>query len=275
MTLQLIEVRSPSGDLLSLPLLDIESGYLVEDVLGLDPVKATVVSSSFATIDGSEFQSVSRENRNVLLKVALEPDPATDTVRGLRANLYKFLMPKSQVSLRFITVDELEVDVVGRVESFEAPLFTKEPSVSVSIICFDPDLIDVAPVTLEGETVSDATETLVEYAGSVNSGLQLVVNVDRDLTEFTIYHRAPDGTIRTLDVSAELENGDVVTISTVRGDKYANLLRASTTSSLLYGVSPQASWVEFEPGGDNFIRVYAEGDEIPYTLTYLNRYGGL
>lgn len=268
-----IEVRNNQGALLSLPLEDISNGLIVEDVEGLDPVKATIVSSSFALMDGVQYHSSRREARNIKLRLGLEPDYVLTTVRDLRNRLYNFFMPKTEVSLRFY-VDGLTVNILGRVESFETPLFTKEPVVDISIICFDPDFIDLAPIKFSGMSTSASTETVVSYKGSVETGLQFALKVDRALTAFTFYHRPPDGTLRSLDFSASLVAGDVLTISTVSGAKGATLTRANTNSSLLYAISPQSNWIELMPG-DNNIRVYAVGAGIPFDITYTNRYGGM
>jgi len=268
-----VEVRTPNGDLLTLPLEDIDNGLIVQEVEGLDPVKATLVSTSFAQMPGAQYQSSRRETRNITIKLGLDPDPLTETVRGLRNRLYAFFMPQSSISLRFV-MDDLEVDIEGRVETFESALFTQEPVVDISIICFDPDFWDATPVVMNGSTVSSTTETPVTYEGTVETGLLFTLNVDRTLSEFTLYHRAPNDDIRVLDFSAPLEAGDVLTISTVSGLKGATLTRMGVDSSVLYGISPQSTWTEFMPG-DNFVRVYAEGAAIPYSIEYTTRYGGL
>ncbi len=270
-----VEVRTPQGNLLSLSLDEILNGYIVEEITGLDPVKATLVSSGFATLDGEQYQSAKREKRNIVITLGLEPDYTLDqTVRELRSALYGFFMPKFPVSLRFFTADDLEVDIAGVVESCEAAMFTQEPQTIVSIVNFDPDFLAVAPTVFEGETVADATEELIEYNGTVDTGMKLTLHVDRSVSEFTLYHRVPDGSTRTLQFAANLVVGDELTISTVRGDKYATLVRTGTSSSVLFAVSPQSNWTELVPG-DNNIRVYAEGDPIPYDITYTTRYGAL
>jgi hypothetical protein len=100
------------------------------------------------------------------------------------------------------------------------------------------------------------------------------LNVNRALSAFTIYHDPPDGTLRQMDFAASLISGDVLTVSTISGNKYANLLRSGVTSSVLYGVSPQSAGPVLQPG-DNYIRVYATGAAIPWNIKYTNRYGGL
>jgi hypothetical protein len=51
-----VEVRTIQDNLLALSLDDPSSGFIIEEIEGLDPVKASVVSSSFATMDGEQYQ---------------------------------------------------------------------------------------------------------------------------------------------------------------------------------------------------------------------------
>jgi len=272
--LETVEVRNDVGNLLTLPLEDGSSGFIVADIEGLEPVKATLVSSSFATMDGEQYHSSRREARNIKLKLDLEPNYTYDSVLELRHRLYDFFMPKSRTYLSFITSEGLTVNIEGRVESFDCPLFTKDPAADISLMCYDPDFVDPTPVILSGNTVSDDTETDVLYEGTIESGIKFILNVDRALTEFTIYHRPPDDVVRTLDFTGSLASGDVLEIITVPGSKGATLTSGSVLSSVLYGVSPQSNWIELQPG-NNAIRVYAAGAAIPYTIEYSERYGGL
>jgi hypothetical protein len=274
MTLHLVEVRNVQGTLLSLDLADISDGLLLADIEGLDPVKATLVSSSFATLDGEQFHSSRREARNITMKIKLLPDLVTTSAKDLRNRLYDFFMPKSEVSLRFFMTDDPTVNISGVVETCESDLFVREPVVDISIMCFNPDFIDTETVTLSGSTVSTTTETTVDYSGSIETGIVFTLNLNRAETDFTIYHRAPDGVLRQLDFAESLLSGDTLQIITKPGSKSAILTRSGTASSILNGVSPQSNWVLLKKGV-NTIRVFATGAAIPYTIEYMNKYGGL
>jgi hypothetical protein len=270
----LIEARTLQGTLLSLPLDDISGGYSVQKVTGLDPVKATIVSSAFANADGEQYQSARREKRNIVLTLGFETDYITNSVRSLRKNLYEFFQTKSYVGLRFYDDDGLTVNIAGRVESFDSDLFSEEPTVDISILCFDPDFVNVNSATFSGSTVASTTNTVIQYDGDIETGLVLTLSVNRTLTEFTIYNTGEDSIVRSLDIAASLVSGDVVVISTITGAKSVKLTRSGVTSSLLYGMTTQSDWVEFAPG-ENHFRVYATGAAIPYSVTYSERYGGL
>lgn len=271
-----VEVRNNYGDLLTLPLQDISDGFILEDIQGLDPVKATIVSSSFAQLDGEQYQSSRREKRNLIIKLALSPDFANKTVQALRNSLFKYFMPKQKVMLRFHSMGEPTVDIEGRIESFDAPKFLKEPTATISILCLDPDFYSPEIVKVAGTTVGSTAETTLNYAGTVETGFLFKLYLNRSLNEFTIYHRPATDTQRVMEfqTAEALQAGDIVSISTQPGNKYATLTRNGVVTSALYSVSPQASWTNLYPG-PNKLRIFAEGVSIPYTIEYNTKFGGL
>lgn len=283
MLLKKLNVTNARGASLDLPLEDVSGGFVVQEIEGLGPVKANLVSSSFANMDGEQYHSSRREARNIVVKLGLAPDYASYSVQDLRSQLYDFFMPKTQALLRFHLFDRhatnyldqtLDLEIKGRIESFETALFTREPTVDLSLLCYDPDFIDPNPVIFEGSTVSDLTETVLTYDGMIETGVKFTLMPDRDIPEFTIYHRPPDETLNTVYFSYPLLAGDRVEISSVLGNKYVTLTRGGVESSILYSVSPQSNWLEIFPG-DNVFRVYTEGAAIPFEIEYTKKYGGL
>lgn len=277
-----VEARTRQGTLLKLPLDDVLNGYIIEEIEGLGPVKATMVTSSNANEDGVQYDSSHREPRDIVLKIELEPDYVETTVKNLRDRLYAFFMTNREVFLRFIDTDDPDKDIVGRVETCEPAIFSREPRMDISIHCFNPDFVIPAPITLTGATVEtptdpvtgDSLSTDIEYDGTVDTGIVLTVDIDRTESTFTIYNEGPDGILQQLDFSAPLVAGDKVRISTVAGAKGATLTRVGADSSVLYGVNPTSKWIELQQGTNKF-RVQATGTPLAYTLEYLTRYGGL
>lgn len=272
-----VEVRNVQGSILTLPIDSFDtvpSGILVEGIQGLDPVKATLVASSYSSRPGARLQATHRESRNIIFNFCLYPDYVDTFVEDLRNTLYSFFMPAATVYLRFYKDNGMTVDITGVVEDCPTPLFTQDPKTTVSIMCFDPDFSAIDSEIVEGETVSDVIGFDLEYDGSVPVGVLFTLLVDRTLSEFTIYHTPADGRIRTFDFAGSLIADDVLKISSVSGSKSVMLTRSGTETSALYGKSPQSTWLELQPGNNN-IRVYALGAAIPFTITYINLYGGL
>lgn len=270
-----LEVQSQQGDLLKLPLEDPSSGYIVADIDGLGPVKATLVSSRFARMPGEQFQSSHRETRNITLKLELNPDPTTDTVGSLRDKLYDYFMTESHVVMQYFMDTGLVVEIQGVVETCDPDHFSREPTMNISIMCFRPDFYELTSQTLTSLLTNDQDATYFDYPGSADTGVVITVSVNRNVDELTVYHHLPNGEIQTLTfANVPLIAGDVLTISTVPGDKGATLNRSGTISSVLYGVSPQSRWIQLKRG-NNGLRVYATGDGIPVTVEYVRRYGGV
>lgn len=270
-----VDVTTMSGSVLSLPLEDVEAGIIVQEIKGLDPVKATLVSSSFAGQDGEQFYSSRREARNLVMTLGLAPDYVTDSVQDLRRRVYDYLMPKKQVLLTFTMDDGLNVNILGIVESLETPLFSREPAIDVSIMCYDPDFVDPDVVSLTGSSTNEITEITVEYDGTVETGVQIEMDINQTLDQFTIYHRAPDGSTRTLTFVNPMVNGEVIKIDTRPGTKQATSTLTGTTTSVLYGISPQSNWLQLEPG-TNYLRFYVNKvTPVTWSLDYFTRYGGL
>lgn len=273
-----VEVRTDQGAVLTLPLEGSLDGLYITDIEGLDPVKATIVSSSFANLDGAQYQSSRREDRNLVFKISLEPDYAYDSVRNLRKRLYNFFMPKSRVNLRFFMDGDSAVDISGRVETFVSPLFAQKPEVTISIICFDPDFYTPIPIVISQNSLDPMATSLPDYLfkydGSVDTGVKFTLNVDKSVANMSISLRPASGLIQNLSFQAQLLAGDVLRISTIPGAKGATLTRGTTISSILYGISPYSDWLSLTPG-DNYLRVLVAGSVMPYTLEYNDKFGGL
>lgn len=282
--LNLVEVVNSQGDILVLPLDDEgANGYVVKRLEGLEPVNATLVSSSFANADGSQYHSSRREPRNLKTTLGFNPDWATDTVRTLRNKLYRFFMPKTEVLFRFHTFDEFEpsilkqdvvVEIRARIETCLPGIFEKDPVVDISLMAFDPDFVSPDATVIAGMSTAGLDETTIDYEGTVENGVVFTLLPDRIVDTFTVYHRPPDGTLRMMEFTAPLNASDILKISTVFGAKSVIRTRAGVETSQLYAFSPQNDWMELQPG-ENILRVYATGAAVPYNISYVAKYGGL
>lgn len=269
-----VDITTRRGTTLSLEMEENDSGYQIENIEGLNPVKATLVSKSFVGLHGEQYQSFKRDARNIVFSFDLEPDFVNDTFTTLRENLYSYFLPGSQIKLRFYKSTGLYVDIEGVVEDHSSPMFEQDPKVKISVMCFLPDLIDPRMVKIPGGSVSDNTLTLIDYPGTVETGMVLTLNVNRSLPEFTIYNTGEDGVLSQMDFNEALIAGDELVVSSLVGAKGITLTRAGVSSSLLRGKPVQSAWIQFFEGINQF-RVYAPGDPVPYELEYLVRYGGI
>lgn len=271
-----VDITNRRGQILTLEMEESDSEYQVADIEGLEPVKATLASTSYANQDGERFQSARRGPRDIAIKLELDPKFDPNTFSTLRRDLYTYFMPKSQISLRFHLTSGLYVDISAYVEEFASPRFVQDPEVNIALRCFQPDFIDPQIIQLDGLTVSNLTTTEIEYPGpgTVETGIVLTLAINRNFSAFTIYNTGEDGVAQQLNFSGSLLNGDQLVVSSLKGAKGITLTRSGVSSSFLYGRTSESSWIELTEGINNF-RVYAVGDPIPYTLEYVVRYGGL
>ena len=269
-----VEVLSDQGTSIILPIGEDRNGFYVKDIDGLDPVSATLSSSSFGQLDGEVEQGARREKRNIVLTVGLEPDYVTRTVSQMRRELYTYFMPKSKVTLKFYSDDLEIVSIRGTIEDLDSPLFTNDPQATVSIVCYVPDFLSLDSTTVNGVSTASGVSTNLVYPGSSDTGFLFTLNVNRSITGFVFNQTLPDASQKVFEFQYPLVANDVLKISTIAGNKFATLTRSSTLKSAIAGVSPQADWLVLA-SGQNQLRVNIPGAGIPYSINYTARYGGL
>lgn len=268
-----LDVTNRRGMTLSLEMEENDSGYQIADIEGLDPVKAILVTTSYAGHNGEQYQSSRRGPRDVKLILDLQPD-GESTFSSLREGLYAYLMPQQLVRLRFYKESGLYVDLTGVVETHSSPQFAEDPIVTVSVHCSQPDFLDPRVVIRTGNSVSTSANTPIDYPGNLDASTIIRLFINRTLSDFTIYNTPEDGILRKMDFSGALIAGDELIISSVQGSRGVTLKRSGVSSSYLYGRTPQSAWIELFEGVNQF-RIFATGDPIPYELEYVVRYGAV
>src|SRR5450756_451910 len=246
--LTMVEITNQRNGTLQLPLLDASAGYVVRDVEGLSPVKATLTSSSMAQEDGAQPQNATRTTRNILLKIGLEPDYVTNDVQSLRSDLYDYFMPKSNVQVGLYLDDTLYAITSGQVESFDNVLFSADPEVDISIICYDPDFYAPTSSVLSTLTVPNTNVTTISYPGSSDAGVLFNLNLNATIAvgaSFSIYCTQSDGTVQIMSFPnlPIIVNGDVLSVSTIPGSKSVTLNRAGVVTSMHSYLDPKSTWI--------------------------------
>lgn len=271
-----VDVTNVTGGTLALPMAASSPGYIIKEIDGLGPVKATLTSTSLAQVDGAQLQGSRRDTRNITAKLGFAPDYKTNTIQALRQNLYGYLLPKANITLGFYMDGVLYATTAGTVENLDdTSRFSIDPEMDLSVLCFDPDFTAPAPIVVNGTTVTNTTMSGITYAGSSDAGLIFTLHVNTSLTSFTLYNTRPDNTSQKIDVTGlTLISGDVVTVNTMPGMKSVVLNRSGTKTSLLYGVDPSSTWFSLR-NGTNLFRCTTSSAGIPYTVSYTQKYAGL
>lgn len=271
--LQKVEVITKTGAVLELPIASSPGGYVVKNVDGLDPTKATFASTIIASMDGEEYQAGRGEKRTIPIQLGYSLSHP-DSVRARRVNLYKYLMPKTDVTLRFHMTDFPLVEILAHVEDLNAPQFTKDPKVDITLVAFKPDFIAVALTSISGATTGGTEGQTVSYGGSVPWGFLFKMTANRAISGFTINHNLANGEGGVLTVNTPIQVGDLIEINTQDREKGGWLTRAGVRKSILFAIAPASEYIQLEPG-NNTLRVFVAGNPIPFTIEYRERFGGL
>ena len=283
MSLQKVIFLTDQGESLEIPLRNPQNGLYIDDITGLGPVKAEITSSTFGNVDGEQYQASRRGKRNIVVKLGFAPDYLTTTVYSLRQYLYSLFMPKSQINLRFFLSEGLVLYITGIIEDFDAPIFTQEPTATLSILCFDPDFSTskriVGGNTLHPLSSNNESSCEINYDGSSPTGFlyQQIFSSDVPVNLSLTVSNNVAGTSSINIENYEFEETDELQISTIPGSKGVWVVRDSVRESILYNVEVDSVYSALYYGINTF-RVVTNLEEyyaIPFVVTYLTKYGGL
>jgi phage-related protein len=262
-TLQLDADGRAEGDLIQ-----------IRNITGLDPVKASVSTSPYGSVDGTSYTGSNVLSRNIVLTLKPHPNWDTWTYENLRRLIYSYFMPKLLTRLVFYSDDMDPVEIYGVVEDVSVNIFSKEPELQVSIICPDPYFTALNPIILTG--VNDITNTF-DYNGNVESGM--IVKVTHvSGTPTTINIQLGDPKITNFGVVADITSTKYFELSSIPMRKYVQNVNIGTgvIDNLLSNVYLQegALWPTLQPGENEF-KVITDDGVQDYQLIFYERFGGL
>ena len=281
-----VKVTNHVGESLTIELRNPErTGFLIKDITGLGPCKADISAKELATMDGSVVTSSRVNSRNIVIKMNYLSNP---TIEDTRQKSYKYFPVKKQVTLEFET-DNRVCRTVGYVESNEPNIFSANEDTQISIICPDPFFYSAGdlgvtvtmfygvednfefPFSNEslGENLIEvgiatySKERIICYTGDAEIGITMTIYATGTVHNITVYNVRTREFIK-LDTNKlkiltgqGLEQGDKVIISTVKGDKYATLIRAGEETNILNCIDRTSTWMQLQTG-DNMIAYTAD-----------------
>ena len=266
------------GESLTLDLADpYSSGFAVTNIDGIGPNKATINDVTVTTNDGSVFNSARVEPRNITMSLKFMGVDANE-VELNRQKSYRFFPLKKKLTFEVIT-DERHLEITGYTESNEPKIFSNSEGTSISIICpypffhtsgaknlvqfygeepafeFPFDNEGTEPITEMGY-VHMVTEANVKYEGDPEVGILITIHALGKAKNISIFNLDTGESMR---VNIEMEYGDDVVISTVKGEKYIRLLRNGMYSNILNKIDKNADWFLLSKGDNSFAYTAEEG----------------
>lgn len=245
---------------------------IVKKITGLSPPDVDLFIGDYAR-DGGTYSGRRVQKRNVVVDLGLNPNHAeNETVDTLRQSLYKMFLDPS------FTGDDLVIELVddirptkilvGYTEKFEGEVFSKDSSISVSLICPDPFLRDADETVLTGSF----TTFPFTYSGSAETGFFVKVAVTANTPSIVIDN---NGTRMVFEYNFLI--GDVLKVNTTPGSRSVLLDRAGFPNmEILFAMTPTSPWISLH-SQSNLLKVYDDvatpaivGNmtELRYTQTY-------
>jgi len=259
-----------------------ESGFAVQKIDGIGPVKANINTTSSATTDGASYNSARTNSRNIVMSLKFLFKP---TIEEVRQQSYKYFPVKKQIKLLFET-DTRSCEIYGYVEANEPDIFSSFQTTQISIVCPDPYFYSVGKTTtifsgvessfefefendslvdktLEFGNILNLTMQNIYYSGDSEIGVVITMHAFGDATNITIYNtdtyelmKIDTAKLLTLTGSGVIAGDDII-ISTVQGDKYIKLLRHGVYTNILNCLDKNVDWFHLVKG-DNVFTYTAE-----------------
>ena len=240
---------------LALPILGVtpKESLLIRKVTGLNPADIDLFIGDYAR-DGGTYQGRRVGNRNIVMTIDLNPNPALgETISGLRDLLYKTfvdpLVDADHVELVLHSDDGRVRNLYGYTEKFETEIFDIETLAQISMLCPDPYIRDLTETVL-----TNASGTWVSvpfaYGGTAETGFYAQINISADTPPLTVKNNA-----KTMVFNYAFLAGDIVHLDTNRGQRSATVVRGGTTTPLLAYMTTTSPWLELH-SQTNTMNVY-------------------
>lgn len=245
----------PAEKALALPILGVTTtdSLLIRNVTGLNPPDIDLFIGEYSR-DGGTYQGRRVGNRNIVMTIDLNPNPALgETVSGLRDLLYKTfvdpLVNADHIELVLREDDGRVRNIYGYCEKFETEVFQIETMAQISMICPDPYIRD-----LDETSLVNASSTWISvpftYNGTAETGFK---------TQIILSNNSPVLNVRNNDqvmvFNYAFQANDIVNINTRRGERDATVTRGGVTTSLLPALTATSPWLELH-SQSNTLNVY-------------------
>jgi len=252
----------------------------IRNIDGLDPVKASVSTSPYGSVDGESYTGSSVPKRNIVLTLRPNPDWDNWTPETLRRLIYAYFMPKLATRLVFDDDDLGLVEIFGIVESVENNIFSKDPEFIVSVICPDPYFTAVEPTILTGQTIDyGGIPTVVPYEGNIETGFKLKVTWAENPVPLFIALQVGDPISTYITIETTVDATKYFEMNSVPRNKYVQSVNINTAAitNLLTKVGLQigSPWPVLQPGDNDISVITFEEGTQDFELSYYARYGGL
>lgn len=262
--------------------------YAVKSILGLDPPDGIINTVRNAGQDGTVFNSAYMDERVITITLAINYPAEIN-----RINLYKYFKIKYPVKIRYRNGSR-NVWIIGYTQSVQVAFFDKKEGVQITVRCPNPYFNDDLTVKQEMSNITAlfefpfaieeqepvemsrielGREQSISNGSDVPIGMKIRIYASGAVVNPQIYNVHTGEFLKILD---EMQTGDVIEISTIRGSKSAIRYREGIKTSLIGYFAEGSVWLQLLPG-ENVMTMYADsGPEYMYVeITSTDQYEGV
>lgn len=269
------------------------SPFILESVDGVYSIKNKVSTVENTMIDGSTYQGSVAEMRNIVLTLRDK-----NSHKFNRELLYRCFKIDSKGQLKYKEDDSVKV-IDYYVESISITGDYESRSATVSLLCPDPFFYDENDINVYLAEWNPAFKFIHEFKATKEEiGYRSLVKIQNIINEtatdnigITIQITAK-GTVknpriihaesnRIIKVGYEskpllMSAGDILTISTVTGNKHVYLLSEGVRTEINHYLTEDSEYFQLQRG-NNHIGYDADGglDNISIKITYRLKYSGV
>lgn len=244
----------------------------VTNITGLNPPQANINTSTSPNFDGTIYNSATVEQRNIVIYLSLSRN-----VEQTRLNLYKFFRTKQKGTLYYKS-NLRDVWIDGYINNIEVNNFENPVTMQISMICPQPYFIDmdeiiaeIAEIINKLEFALDLPEAGIEFGqispyievnvvnnGEIETGTTFELRATGDVVNPKIYNK---DTNEFFGLNFTMQLGDVITITTSKGNKTVTLNRQGTISNLFNYISENSTWLTLKTGDNVFLYTTYENED--------------
>ena len=259
--------------------------FKISNIDGLTLSSIDLATSTVASMDGDIVNNKRTIPRSIIIDIAIE-----NNVEETKRYILQFIKPKDKAKLVWEQQNR-KIQIEGVVENIEMPRFTMGAIMQVSIYCSQPYWEDVENRIVELSGVDDlhyftnyendmllfpsvgipfgeynvTRSGIVKNEGDVEVGLEIRIIALRSVSNPRIYKLNGE----FIGANVNLEVGDEIVISTIKGNKTITL----NGENILSKIMPQSTWLDLKTGEETFVIDSDSGEEDMYfNVIYKQRY---
>ena len=260
--------------------------FMFSKIEGLNPPAGTVSTSSYAGMDGSYLNNAFIEKRNVVISFEMRGFD----VELRRHELYRVVKPSRYIKIYYSTKN-ISVYAEGIVETCEMENFEMLTKGQISILCPDIYWYSTETQIAEYSRVKGAFHFVCPdndepfSIGEYNTQDMMTINNSGDEVGFTleisggpaknptIYNALTD---EYMQISGDIQKGDVITITTKTGNKTVLLEREGVVTNIINRLVSGSTWLNLKAGENKFYVRASDGlNNLKVCLIHRNVYLGV